>query len=88
MLASQIEQYVVTPSANLMLFGVFIFLCYAQVIGQADFWQAMSRNGGMWLVGRALEEVSEAPCYLFILFGSIEVLIGIRGLTVIDESAR
>jgi hypothetical protein len=83
-LALQMEAYVVTPSATLMLFGVFILLCYAQVIGQPDLWLAMSStgDGDMEPVRRAVEEISEAPGYLFFLFGSIEALIGSRGQSV------
>ncbi len=74
-LARQIETYAMTPSSTMLLFGLFVLLCYAQVIGQESFWRAMSSGDQTLVMRRAVEEVSEAPGYLFFLFGSIEALI-------------
>ena len=86
-LAAEIEAYVVTPSATMVLFGLFMLLCYAQIIGQPEFWRALSSDEMMWTVQRAVEEISQAPGYLFFLCGSIEALIWNSDLAPIRKSA-
>ena len=74
-LQKDIERFMKQPAFLILGFGLFLTVLLAQILGQAELWQALIQTSSGRSAKRFLEETLETGGYLILFFGSIEVFI-------------
>ena len=77
-LQKDIERFMKQPFFLILGFGLFLTVLLAQILGQAELWQALIQTSSGRSAKRFLEETLETGGYLILFFGAMEVFIQIN----------